>query len=726
MAGFLGRFAQRTVHSARKAAFDFCKNGQRMSSSAQPNAGLGNGPKFLIAAAGITGGIAAYYGLTSPAPAPEIKRKKPPPHIFISGAPGSGKGTQCEMIVQRYGVVHISTGDILRENVKAGTDLGKKAKDFMDRGALVPDELMIDLVKAKLDEPEVKQRGWLLDGFPRTAEQGKALEKAGIKGDVFLLLDVPDDIIVERVCLRRTDPVTGKIYHLKYNPPPKDVAGRLLHRSDDNEKAIVSRLAQYHNNVAGISGLYKDILVSIPGHFPEISDFKLSTTKVMYKINQAIDNRRYGVPRIIISGAPGSGKGTQCEAIVERFGVVHISTGDILRDNVKAGTDLGKKAKEFMNSGALVPDELIIDLVKAKLAEPEVQARGWLLDGFPRTGQQAQALKDSGIAPQSVVLLDVPDESLVERICLRRTDPVTGKIYHLKFNPPPKEVVSRLVHRSDDNEEALRSRLVQYHKNVEAVSSFYKDKMTIIEGDARKGENFATSKARVEQGVASAVERGIFGPPRIIISGAPGSGKGTQCETIKEHLGVVHISTGDVLRENVKAGTDLGKKAKEFMDAGKLVPDELVIDLVKAKLADPEVARRGWLLDGFPRTKVQAEAMLKAGIVGDLFLFIDVPDDVLVERVCGRRTDPVTGKIYHMTFNPPPKEILSRLQHRSDDSEEALRKRLVAYHENLDNMLAFYKPITFALQGNHPGLPFSAAVRKVEEDCFKGINAFYH
>ncbi len=163
MIGFLGRFSQRAVHSARKVAFDFCKNGQRMLSSAQPNAGLGNGPKIFIAAAGISGvvsvtshvfvrmrlgsgllytklrkpainislshiylfsfqGLAAFYGLSEP----EIKRKKPPPHIFISGAPGSGKGTQCEMIVQRYGVVHISTGDILRENVKAGTELGKK------------------------------------------------------------------------------------------------------------------------------------------------------------------------------------------------------------------------------------------------------------------------------------------------------------------------------------------------------------------------------------------------------------------------------------------------------------------------------------------------------------------------------------------------------------------------------------------------------------------------
>jgi adenylate kinase len=133
-------------------------------------------------------------------------------------------------------------------------------------------------------------------------------------------------------------------------------------------------------------------------------------------------------------------------------------------------------------------------MVKAKLNEPEVKAKGWLLDGFPRTAAQAKAMADIGIKADAFVQLEVPDSVLVERICLRRTDPVTGKIYHLKFNPPPADVVSRLVqslrllrnktetklnhhqvHRSDDNEESLRERLKQYHSNVEAIKKFYED-----------------------------------------------------------------------------------------------------------------------------------------------------------------------------------------------------------------------------------------------------------
>ena len=141
------------------------------------------------------------------------------PKIIIAGAPGSGKGTQCEFIVSTYGVVHISTGDILREQVKAGTDLGKQAQACMSAGQLVPDALVIAIVAEKLQQPDVISKGWLLDGFPRTPAQATALAAAGVTPDVFLLLDVPDDALVERICFRRTDPVTGKIYHLKFNPP---------------------------------------------------------------------------------------------------------------------------------------------------------------------------------------------------------------------------------------------------------------------------------------------------------------------------------------------------------------------------------------------------------------------------------------------------------------------------------------------------------------------------
>ena len=159
---------------------------------------------------------------------------------------------------------------------------------------------------------------------------------------------------------------------------------------------------------------------------------------------------------------------------------------------------------------------------------------------------------------------------------------------------------------------------------------------------------------------------GSKSPLDVVICGAPASGKGTQCEMIKSEFGLVHLSTGDILRAAVQEGTPLGKTAKGYMDSGQLVPDELIIDVICARLKQEDCQTQGWLLDGFPRTKTQADALTKAGMVPDCFLMLDVPEEILVERVTGRRTDPVTGKIYHMTFKPPETpEIAARVVQRS-------------------------------------------------------------
>eukprot|EP00555_Chaetoceros_dichaeta_P003284 CAMPEP_0198250986 /NCGR_PEP_ID=MMETSP1447-20131203/1975_1 /TAXON_ID=420782 /ORGANISM="Chaetoceros dichaeta, Strain CCMP1751" /LENGTH=261 /DNA_ID=CAMNT_0043935915 /DNA_START=329 /DNA_END=1114 /DNA_ORIENTATION=+ len=189
-------------------------------------------------------------------------------------------------------------------------------------------------------------------------------------------------------------------------------------------------------------------------------------------------------------------------------------------------------------------------------------------------------------------------------------------------------------------------------------------------------------------------------PLKMIISGAPASGKGTQCEIIKDNFDVVHLSTGDMLRAAVAAQTDVGKLAKEYMDSGKLVPDDVIIGVVKDRLAEDDCTENGWLLDGFPRTPAQAEALAKSGINPDCFLFLNVPDSILVERVVGRRTDPVTGKIYHMTFSPPEdEEILGRLEQRSDDTEEKVKVRLEQFHDNVDAVKGSYSEISVEIDG---------------------------
>lgn len=144
---------------------------------------------------------------------------------FPRAAAASGTTSACAV---QYGLVHISVGDLLREQVADGTEAGKKAKGFMDTGNLVPDEVVVDMVVDRLGQADVQRAGWLLDGYPRSASQAEAIEQRDIKPDVFLLVNVPDEVIVERVVGRRTDPETGAIYHLKFSPPPPEIEDRLV------------------------------------------------------------------------------------------------------------------------------------------------------------------------------------------------------------------------------------------------------------------------------------------------------------------------------------------------------------------------------------------------------------------------------------------------------------------------------------------------------------------
>lgn len=189
----------------------------------------------------------------------------------------------------------------------------------------------------------------------------------------------------------------------------------------------------------------------------------------------------------MISGAPASGKGTQCEMIVQKFGLVHVSTGDLLRAEVSAGTEIGNRAKEYMNSGLLVPDDIVTAMVKTRLSLNDAKEKGWLLDGYPRSFAQAKSLEDLNIIPDVYIMLEVPDEILIDRCVGRRLDPVTGRIYHITHFPPEnEEIKERLVTRPDDTEGKVKLRLQTYKQNVEAIISTYMDILQKIDGNCPK------------------------------------------------------------------------------------------------------------------------------------------------------------------------------------------------------------------------------------------------
>jgi adenylate kinase len=193
---------------------------------------------------------------------------------------------------------------------------------------------------------------------------------------------------------------------------------------------------------------------------------------------------------------------------------------------------------------------------------------------------------------------------------------------------------------------------------------------------------------------------------RLILLGAPGAGKGTQANFIKEKYNIPQISTGDMLRAAVKAGTPLGMEAKKVMDAGGLVSDDIIIGLVKDRLKQPDCAN-GYLFDGFPRTIPQADAMKDAGVDIDYVLEIDVPDEAIIERMSGRRVHQPSGRTYHAKYNPPKvsgKDDVTGedLIQRDDDKEETVKKRLDVYHNQTEVLVDYYNKWA---QSGRPGAP---------------------
>jgi adenylate kinase len=196
-------------------------------------------------------------------------------NIVFLGPPGAGKGTQAKILIERYGIPQISTGDMLREHRAKGTELGKKAQEYMDKGQLVPDEIILGMVKERLSQPDC-QKGFILDGFPRTVAQAEALDKLlsemGKKLDFALALIVPDELLVERLTGRRTCKNCGMMYHIKYKPPKVEgkcdvCGGELYQRPDDNEETVRNRLKVYHEQTAPLIEYYqnKGILREIDG-----------------------------------------------------------------------------------------------------------------------------------------------------------------------------------------------------------------------------------------------------------------------------------------------------------------------------------------------------------------------------------------------------------------------------------------------------------------------------
>ncbi len=432
---------------------------------------------------------------------------------------------------------------------------------------------------------------------------------------------------------------------------------------------------------------------------------------------------------IALIGPTGVGKGTHVAGLVQAFHLAHLSTGDLFRQNLEQRTALGILARRYMDAGELVPDEVVDAMIEERVA---ALAQDILFDGFPRTVHQARFLdelfKGLGRQLEAVVYLRVGEEQILERLAGRRICRRCHTPFHVVFHPP--KLAGRcdvcggeLDRRPDDDPERVRARLRVFQRVTGPLADYCQGsgRLMIVEGEgpvervhAGIVEALEAVRARRSRG-ATAAELATLGLPKpgavpalprgarpsldVVLLGGPGCGKGTQAEGLTRQLGLLHVATGELFRENLKQNTELGRLAKTYMDRGELVPDDLTEAMVQQRLAQPDAAT-GFVLDGFPRTLAQAGALTEmlVGLGRRLagVLYLSVPDEQIVKRLAGRLICRACQAPYHVQFKPPTHSGVcdlcgGTLYQRDDDNPQTVRARLKTFHAQTEPLIAFYR-----------------------------------
>lgn len=351
---------------------------------------------------------------------------------------------------------------------------------------------------------------------------------------------------------------------------------------------------------------------------------------------------------IALFGPPGAGKGTQSERLIRQYGLFYISTGDLLRKELKEKTALGRAAESIIASGGLVSDEIIVQIIEKTIAA-NPQARGFLFDGFPRTLIQAYILEGLMIKLNTslscLINLQVPEDVSVDRLMER------GKVSG----------------RSDDNEKVIRNRLKEYREKTLPVLEFYEDKGVHHEVDATRSiEEVHASILEIIQGQLS---KRLY---NVVVFGYPGSGRGSQGRALAEEHGLEYVATGPMIEAEFRSGSATGKKIKELYESGQLVPDEIVVPLIEHRLENAKNVK-GFIFKGFPRTLVQSyilDGLLKkhGSSISKIFE-IEVPMLELIRRLDARsKTDRC------MPYDSSTEKIVKRLQEHETKTVPVIEK----------------------------------------------------
>ncbi|XP_062593112.1 adenylate kinase isoenzyme 5-like [Saccostrea cucullata] len=636
-------------------------------------------------------------------PLPPISKSPPPakgilpnvPITLIMGGPGSGKLTQSRKLLEKNpGWVHLSMGDLLKTEISQKGTAGAKwgmIGDLVSQGEMAPEDVTAELILTNIKKhPDAK--GFIIEGYPRSSSQLEEFEKEIGRLDLAMLIDCDEYYCTQRLLKRGAE--KGKI--------------------DDNLAAISKRISFFKENTLPVCKYFDDLgkLVVVDGDrdIDEIAfnlgqifkaalkrNFKMPEPKVKPvrpkapakpatpaepkkaqkeksvvfadeplvppppTITNKDEGRKPGLPEapiIFLAGGPGSGRGTQAKKILERYKeVVHLSMGDILRSEIATkGTadDKWNMIGSLVSKGEMAPQEVTVDLIVEHLKK-HPKAGAYLLEGYPRDKEQVEEFNKHIGGVNFVLLLDCEEYYMQKRLLDR----------------------GKATDRIDDNINAIQNRISFFKNNTLPVFKHYDDqgKLVVLNGDRDLDEiffdicnvlDFAFYGRKPGQKNKENVD--LSSVNVVFVVGGPGSGKGTQCEKIVEKYGFTHLSTGDLLRAEVKSGSPRGKNLVEIMEKGELVPMDTVLELLKENIAAKASTSKGFLIDGYPREMEQGVKFEKQITKPKCVIYFDVTDDTMTKRLLGR----------------------AQTSGRVDDNEETIKQRLKTFHDITTPVIEHY------------------------------------
>ncbi|XP_006894497.1 PREDICTED: adenylate kinase 8 [Elephantulus edwardii] len=396
------------------------------------------------------------------------------PKIVILGPPASGKTTIAMWLCK-----HLNSNLLTLENLitKEASILAAEATQHYEKYKTVPDTVLVKLIQERLNDEDCIKRGWILDGIPETREQTLMTQTLGISPRHVIVLSAPDTVLIERNVGKRIDPQTGEIYHTTFDWPSKsEIQNRLIAPADISELDTARKLLVYHRNIVKIMPSYPKILKVISSDQPCVDVFYQALTYVQ-------TNHRSNAPftpRVLLCGPVGSGKSLQAALLAQKYGLINVCCGKLLKEAVAAKSGYSNLIQPYFEKKMAVPNDIILKILTKRLSQQDCIQKGWVLHGYPRDLDQAMLLENQGHKPNRVFFLNVPLDSVIERLTLRRTDPVTGERYHLMYKPPPTiEIQARLLQNPKDAEELVKLKMDLFYRNSAELEDHYTHAITI-------------------------------------------------------------------------------------------------------------------------------------------------------------------------------------------------------------------------------------------------------